>query len=115
MSKRVLFCSINVIANNPKFYPLKFYRYIVVRNVDKKFINIIFKGFLKVQQREIFWPGFFSWIYSIWASDFEAKRIFFSFSFSRSYSNFSINPRSSLLPGFKKKILEDFKTNDKIR
>jgi hypothetical protein len=31
--KRNLFCSINVVANNPKFYPLKFYRYIVVRNV----------------------------------------------------------------------------------
>ncbi len=51
-----------------------------------------------------FWPSFFSWIYSIWNSDFEAKRIFFSFSFSRNYSNFSMNPRSSLLRGFKKNV-----------
>jgi hypothetical protein len=42
---------------------------------------------------------FFMDQYSIWASDFEAKRIFFSFSFSRNYSNFSMNPRSSLLQG----------------
>jgi hypothetical protein len=50
MSKRVLFCSINVIAKNPKFYPLKFYRYIDVRNVDKKLINIIFEGFLSTPE-----------------------------------------------------------------
>ncbi len=43
----------------------------------------------------------FSWIYSIRAQDFEAKRIFFSLSFSRSYSNISINPRCRLLRGFK--------------
>jgi hypothetical protein len=48
-----------------------------------------------------FWTRFFSWIYSIWASDFEAKRIFFSFSFSRSYSNTLMNPRCRLLRGFK--------------
>jgi hypothetical protein len=35
------------------------------------------------------------------ASDFEAKRIFFSFSFSRSYSNILMNPRCRLLWGFK--------------
>jgi hypothetical protein len=45
---------------------------------------------LKGQWHEIFWPRFFSWIYSIWASYFEAKWVFFSFSFSRSYSNVSI-------------------------
>ncbi len=42
---------------------------------------------LKGQQREIFWSRFFSWIYSIQAPDFEAKRIFFSLSFSQSYQN----------------------------
>ncbi len=40
-------------------------------------------------------------LYCICATDFEAERIFFSFSFSRSYSNFSMNPRSSLLRGIK--------------
>jgi hypothetical protein len=38
-----------------------------------------------------FWSRFFSRIYSIWAQDFEAKRIFFSLLFSRSYSNISMN------------------------
>ncbi len=56
---------------------------------------------LKGQQREIFWSRFFSWIHSICAPDFEAKRIFFSFLFSQSYSNFSMFRRSSLLRGFK--------------
>ncbi len=46
-----------------------------------------------------FLASFFSWIYSIWASYFEAKRVFFSFSFSRSYSNISMNPRCRLLRG----------------
>jgi hypothetical protein len=32
----------------------------------------------------VFWPCFFFMEYSIWAPDFEAKRISFSFSFSRS-------------------------------
>jgi hypothetical protein len=32
---------------------------------------------------------------------FEAKRIFFSFSFLQSYSNISMNPRYKLLRGFK--------------
>ena len=40
-------------------------------------------------------------IYSIWAPDFEAKRIFVSFSFSRSYSNFLVIPRSVLLGGMR--------------
>jgi hypothetical protein len=57
--------------------------------------------FLKGQSREIFWPLFFSWIFSLWASYFEAKRIFFSFVFSRSYLNISMNPRCRLLRGFK--------------
>ncbi len=48
-----------------------------------------------------FWSRFFSWIYSIWAPDFEAKRIFFSLSFSRRYSNISMNQRCRLLRGFK--------------
>jgi hypothetical protein len=56
---------------------------------------------LKGQKREIFWSRFFSWIYSIWAPDFEANRIFFSVSFSRSYSNISMNPRCRLLRRFK--------------
>ncbi len=40
-------------------------------------------------------------LYSIWASDLEAKRILFSFLFSRSYSNISMNLRCRLLRGFK--------------
>jgi hypothetical protein len=59
------------------------------------------KSSIKVQYGEIFWPRFFSWIYSIWAPDFGAIRILFSFSFSRSYSNISMNPRCRLLRGFK--------------
>jgi hypothetical protein len=38
-------------------------------------------------------------LYGVWAPDFEAIRIFFSFSFSLSYSNISTNPRSKLLQG----------------
>ncbi len=53
------------------------------------------------QQREIFWSQFFSWIYSIWAPDFEAKRIFFPLWFSQSYSNILMNPRCRLLREFK--------------
>ncbi len=56
---------------------------------------------LKGQQREIFWSRFSSWIYSKWASDFEAKGIYFSPSFSRSYQNILMNPRCRLLRGFK--------------
>ncbi len=56
---------------------------------------------LKGQQREICWSQFFSWIYSIWAPDLEAKRIFFSLSFSRSYLNISMNPGCRILRGFK--------------
>jgi hypothetical protein len=48
-----------------------------------------------------FWSRFFSWIYSIWAQDFEAKRIFFYLSFSRSHTNISMNLRCRLLRGFK--------------
>jgi hypothetical protein len=44
---------------------------------------------------------FMDLLYSIWAQDFEAKRIFFSLPFSRSYSNISMNPRCRLLLGFK--------------
>jgi hypothetical protein len=56
---------------------------------------------LKGEKREIFWSRFFSWIYSIWAPDFEAKRIFFPLSFSRNHSNISMNPCCQLLRGFK--------------
>ncbi len=56
-----------------------------------------------------FLASFFSLIYSIWASDFESKRIFFSFSFSRSYSNISMNPRCRLLRGFKNTFLRILK------
>ncbi len=56
---------------------------------------------LKEQQREIFLPRFFPWICSVFVPDFEAKRIFFSFSFSRNYSNILMNPRCRLLRGFK--------------
>jgi hypothetical protein len=46
--------------------------------------------------------GFFHGsILNIWAPDFNAKRIFFYLSFSRSYSNISMNPRCRLLRGFK--------------
>jgi hypothetical protein len=37
----------------------------------------------------------------MWAPDLEAKRIFFSLSFSLSYSNISMNPRCRLPRGFK--------------
>jgi hypothetical protein len=40
------------------------------------------------------------------ASDFEATRIFFYFSFSRSYSNISMNLRCRLLRGFKNIFLK---------
>ena len=56
---------------------------------------------------------FFSWIYSTWAPDFEAKRIFVSFAFSRSYSNFSVILRSVLLRGMII-FFEDSKTNGEI-
>ncbi len=71
--------------------------------------------YLKGQQCEIFWPRFFSWICSIWASDFEAKRIFFSFSFSLSYSNISMNPHCmQATAGIQKYFLEDSKINGKV-
>ncbi len=60
-----------------------------------------FHQILKGQQREIFWSRFFTWIYSIWAPDFDTKRIFFSLLFSQSYSNVFIYPRCRLLQGFK--------------
>ncbi len=69
---------------------------------------------LKGQEREIFWPWFISWVYSIWVPDFDAKRIFFSFSFSRSYSNISMNPRCRLLRGLKI-FFEDSKINGDIQ
>ncbi len=58
-------------------------------------ILALFKGTVA----QDFLPRFFSWIYSIWAPDFDANRIFFSF--SRSYLNISMNPRCRLLRGFK--------------
>jgi hypothetical protein len=62
-----------------------------------------------------FLASVFSWICYIWASDFEAKRIFFSFSFSQSYSNISINPRCRLrTAGIQTYFFEDSKTNGKI-
>jgi hypothetical protein len=48
------------------------------------------------------------------ASDFEAKRIFFSFTFSRSYSNISMNPRFRLLRGFKNIFLRIPKLMEKF-
>ncbi len=56
---------------------------------------------LKGTVAQDFLSRFFSRIYSIWAPDFEAKRIFFSLSFLRSYSNISMNPHCRLLRGFK--------------
>ncbi len=56
---------------------------------------------LKGQQRKIFCRRFSSWIYSTWAPDFEAARIFFSFQFSQSFWNILMNSCCSLLGGFK--------------
>jgi hypothetical protein len=42
---------------------------------------------------------FMDLLYSIWAPDFEAKRIFLPFLFSPSYSNILMNPRCRLLRG----------------
>jgi hypothetical protein len=60
-------------------------------------ITILFKETVA----QDFLASVFLWICSKWASDIEAKRIFFSFSFLRSYSNISMNPHCRLLRGFK--------------
>jgi hypothetical protein len=65
---------------------------------ERCYLNMhIFKGTVA---RDFFCLGFFMDLL-FRAPDFEAKRIFFSLSFSRSYLNISMNPRSRLLQGFK--------------
>jgi hypothetical protein len=67
--------------------------------LDKLFVAPIVSKRTEVQR--FCGHGFFSWIYSIWAPDFQAKGIFFSFLFSRSYSNIFMNLRCRQLQGFK--------------
>jgi hypothetical protein len=50
--------------------------------------DIVRKMLIKGTVAQDFLASVFLWIYFIWAPDFDANRIFFSFSFSRSYRIF---------------------------